>query len=194
MIRAAIRLLLRTAPLALVAVVLMVLSGEGGSYESSWRAIRWFFDTVSPQRRTGVDWAISMYQINDTVRKLAHVLLYAGVVWTGASLLPGNRAQHPWRRIAVGIGVAAMLGGADTAVRLLSETRHVRWEQLLWNSGGVAIASVLWILRQGIDHVTRWAENPTDFNDSNPDPATIADSTQPGGDNARSDANTPPQP
>ena len=69
-------------PLILWIAFLFWGSGEGARYEVSWRLIQYVLDFLSP------DWkpaegvvpgraSISMYQLNDAVRRVAHTLGYA---------------------------------------------------------------------------------------------------------------------
>lgn len=171
------RRIVRTAlvggPFLIVGAALVYLSGEGGSYDRTWKGIRWFFDTVSPNLKSKIDWSVSLYQINDTLRKLAHLVLYSSIAWTGMRLVPGPIDSKLGKRVLVGLGGAVLMMAADIAARLLADTRHVRTSHFVWNAAGLALGIGAWVARWGIRQLALWA-----WEKSNLDADTPSDSGQ----------------
>lgn len=163
-LRRLIRVAMVLGPFLLVGAALVYLSGEGGSYDRTWKAIRWFFDTVSPNMKSRIDWAVSLYQINDTLRKLAHLVLYSLIAWTGMRLVPGPMDEQPGKRVLVGIGGALLMMGADISARLLADTRHVRTSHFVWNVAGLALGIGAWMTRWAVRKLALWAWEKTSDN------------------------------
>jgi len=163
-LRRLIRVAMVLGPFLLVGIALVYLSGEGGSYERTWNGIRWFFNTVSPEQKSRIDWAVSLYQINDTLRKLAHLVLYSLIVWTGMRLVPGPIDERLGKRVLVGLGAAFLLMGADISARLLADTRHVRTRHFVWNVAGLAIGIGAWMTRWAVRKLALWAWEKTSDN------------------------------
>ncbi len=156
-LRRLIRTTLVLGPFLMVGAALVYLSGEGGSYERTWNGIRWFFDTVSPDKKSRIDWAVSLYQINDVLRKFAHLVLYSLIAWTGMRLVPGPIDERLGKRILVGIGGALLMMGADISARLLADTRHVRTSHFVWNAAGFVIGIAAWLTRWAVRKMALWA-------------------------------------
>jgi len=167
--RTVIRTALRWIPLAAAAAGAVVLAGPLGAYTVSWSALRRGLDWLAPGHDPISDFGVSLYQLNDAVRRFAHAALACAVV---VAVDRGPCARMPWRRrFVVAIGSAAGVAALAAAVRWRVESRHVRIEQWLPTVAGV-VSGMVWVaLGAGVRTLHRWASDP-DEDDLGSEPET----------------------
>lgn len=155
--RRAVRVLLYAGPLLLAGALTLALATSLGDYRVSWTLTARLLDAVAPGHAPISDYGVTRYQINDAVRTLAHVGLYALAAGLAARAARWGRPDLPGRALLAALAFAALLTGAESAVRLRTPTRHVRPIQLLWNLAGVALGAGAALAGDALRRAERWA-------------------------------------
>ena len=69
------RLLYASIPILLLLMLVAWTASNAGSYRSSWLGTFWVLNNLAPQYQPISDYGVSMYQLNDALRRLAHILI-----------------------------------------------------------------------------------------------------------------------
>lgn len=168
-VRRAVRALLAWGPLAIALATACFLAGSAGGYTATWMALRRTLDRLAPGHAPISDYGVTLYQLNEAVRRAAHSLV-AAIVVVLADRGPG--AHFPLRRrIPIALGIGAMVVAGAALVRWQTNDRHVRIEQWLPTLLGLALG-LGWILIAAAGRrLARWAEEPTPEPPTAPPPA-----------------------
>ena len=164
--RKVVRAVLFLAPLLLWIVLVLLFATNLGGYMTTWkltlRALNFStpeFAPVSPDNRTII---VSMYQLNQSFRRVAHVLTYATMALLVVRSLQWGRPRLRPVTVLVMVAFSALITGAESIVRLkLGTERHVRLEQLYLNLFGTGIALLLTLLFFGVKALERRTEEPS---------------------------------
>ncbi|MFM7320083.1 MAG: hypothetical protein ACKO5K_00990 [Armatimonadota bacterium] len=155
--RRAVGVLLRWLPPLVVAGCALVLAGPIGGYPETWAMLRRILDGLAPGHAPISDYGVTLYQLNEAVRRLAHALLACAVV-VAVDRGPASRLPAA-RRIPVSILSAAGIAALAAGIRSLVETRHVRPEQWLPTLAGIVLGTAWIALGAGVRAAVRWSED-----------------------------------
>ena len=158
--RRLVRALLFVGPLLVGIAGVLAFATDRGGYMATWNltiaalnGLTPEFPRLEPDNRV---WMISMHQINNALRRVAHVLTYASMALLLVRTLQWGRPRLRARAVLGMLFICGLLTGAESLVRLkLSNERHVRWEQVLLNLIGVGVAFALTLIFFGVKALER---------------------------------------
>lgn len=158
-------------PLIVGGALLAIGATALGSYQQSWDLLHWIFNTVEPGFYYRDPQVISMYQVTQFTRKLAHVVSYAGLTILVLRICQGGRPRLRRRSLGVAVLFSVAFMGLDVYVRKAfgGGIRHVRWEQFYLNGVGVLCVVLGTLAHFGIKALERRIleleeENGSDIN------------------------------
>lgn len=156
--RALLRVFLFVVPLLLWLLGAALFATELGSYQKSWAFLHWFFDAIEPGFIYKDPQIISMYQVTQALRKLAHVVVYAGIA--GLTIRLFQQGHHRVRVLpfVMAVVIPGLFLAVEVYIRLhhSEKTRHVRPEQFILDSIGVGVAIVGALIHFGLKAAERW--------------------------------------
>ena len=152
-------------PLLVGMIGVLAFATDRGGYMATWNltiaalnGLTPEFPRLEPDNRV---WMISMHQINNALRRLAHVLTYASMALLLVRTLQWGRPRLRARAVLGMLALCGLLTAGESLVRLnLSTERHVRWEQLSLNLIGVGIAFALTLIFFGVKALERRISEP----------------------------------
>ena len=97
-----------------------------GSYRSTWLGTFWVLNKLAPQYQPISDYGVSMYQLNDAIRRIAHILIGFMSVVVMERILRTTSRLRVGLRIAFACCLSLFVIGTGAAVRYNSSLRHVR--------------------------------------------------------------------
>ncbi|MFM7186728.1 MAG: hypothetical protein ACKO14_02815 [Armatimonadota bacterium] len=128
-------------------VVLLALVGwtasNAGSYRSTWLGTFWALNNLAPQYQLVNDYSVSMYQLNDALRRLAHILIGFMAVIVMDRILRITSQLRGGPRLAIACCLSLVVIGTGAAVRYRSSLRHVRTVQLVSSATGMLFGVVV---------------------------------------------------
>lgn len=140
-----LRALVFVGPLLLWIVLLLVLATTLGEYIATWklfqRVLSWMTPEFAPIPTDGrfAVVEVSMYQINQGLRRAAHVAMYAGLTLLAVRACQWGEPRLRRRTVLVALLMSLVFTGGESLVRLRSPGRHVRWENLALNLIGTGL-------------------------------------------------------
>jgi len=156
--RALLRVLVYVCPLLLWLLVCGLTATELGSYERSWNLLHWLMNTIEPGFYYSDPQVLSMYQLTQVTRKLAHVVVYGVLTVLLVRVCQGGDHRLRWRSFVVPVLVSGAVMGVEVYLRLYQSEhqRHVRPEQFLLNGIGVGGALLGSAAYFGLKALERW--------------------------------------
>ena len=70
-----LRALYASIPLVVLLLLVAWTASNAGSYRSTWIGTYWALNALAPNYEPISDYGVSMYQVNDALRRLAHILI-----------------------------------------------------------------------------------------------------------------------
>jgi hypothetical protein len=136
-----IRLLYASIPILLLIVLVAWTASNAGSYRSSWLGTFWVLNNLAPQYQPISDYGVSMYQLNDALRRLAHILIGFMAVIVMDRVLRINTRMRGGKRLALACALSVIVIGTGAAVRYRSSLRHVRLVQFVSSATGMLLGA-----------------------------------------------------
>lgn len=160
--RALLRVLVYVFPLLLWLLVGVLSATELGSYARSWDLLHWFMNTIEPGFYYPDPQVMSMYQLTQVTRKLAHVGVYAVLTLLLVRLCQAGNPRLRGRSFLVPVLVSGAFMGVEVYLRLYQSEhqRHVRPEQFVLNGIGVGAALLTTLAYFGLKALERWLLKP----------------------------------
>lgn len=140
--RIALRLLYAAVPLVVLTLFVVWSGSQAGSYVATWNAIVHVLHTLAPAYGQPDTYSISLYQLNDAVRKAAHFLIGLLAVVVCNRTLRVATGLPSVQRIALSAMLSLSLIGIGAWVRFESPDRHVRWVQFTASITGIGMGVV----------------------------------------------------
>jgi hypothetical protein len=167
--RAVLRILIYAAPLLLWLGIAALLATELGSYQQSWILLHKLFDWIEPGFYYPDPQIVSMYQITQMVRKIAHVAVYGVLTLLVIRLCQSGQSKLRPLSLVMALVVPSAFSGIEVYLRLHQSegTRHVRLEQFLLNGVGVAIVFLTTLAFFGLKTLERWLLQTESLNNPN---------------------------
>lgn len=138
-----IRLLYASIPLVALLAVVVWTATNAGSYRSTWLGTFWALDKLAPEYQPISDYGVSMYQLNDALRRLAHILIGFMAVVVIQRILRITTRLRGGPRLAIALGLALFVIGTGAAVRYQSSLRHVRVVQFVSSATGMLFGALV---------------------------------------------------
>ena len=135
------RLLYASIPILLLIVLVAWTASNAGSYRSSWLGTFWVLNNLAPQYQPISDYGVSMYQLNDALRRLAHILIGFMAVIVMDRVLRINTRMRGGKRLALACALSVIVIGTGAAVRYRSSLRHVRLVQFVSSATGMLLGA-----------------------------------------------------
>nr|WP_309687428.1 VanZ family protein [Armatimonas sp.] len=156
--RSLLRVTVYGLPLLLWITLAALAATELGSYKQSWDILQQTLSWLEPGFYRSDPQVISMYQLTQITRKLAHVVVYAILALLTIRLCQGGRSRLRGLSLIMAVVVSVAFLGTEIYLRLHQSegTRHVRLEQFyldLIGVGGVLIGTPLFF---GLKTLERW--------------------------------------
>ena len=131
---------------------------ELGSYAHSWDLMHWLIDKIEPGFYYPDPQIISMYQVTQMTRKIAHIVLYSGLTALLVRLFQAGNPHLRFRSLLYSTLVSGAFMGVESYIRLNQSEgqRHVRVQQFILNGVGVGGALLLIVLYFGLKALERW--------------------------------------
>lgn len=181
--RSAFRLLHAAVPLVLLTLFVVWSASQAGSYVATWNGILNVLHALAPVYGQPEAHSISLYQVNDAVRKVAHFLIgLLAIVACNRTLNVATRlpAVH---RIAISALLSLSVIGIGAWVRFESPDRHVRWAQFTASVTGIGMGVVavsvaaldVWILGVMKNEACKTEKLTADFKGDTDDSADVED-------------------
>jgi hypothetical protein len=136
-----IRLLYASIPILLLIMLVAWTASNAGSYRSSWLGTFWVLNNLAPQYQPISDYGVSMYQLNDALRRLAHILIGFMAVIVMDRVLRINTRMRGGKRLALACALSVIVIGTGAAVRYRSSLRHVRLVQFVSSATGMLLGA-----------------------------------------------------
>lgn len=158
MLRSFLRVFLYALPLILWIGLAALVATEMGSYQRSWILLHKLLDWIEPGFYLSDPAIVSMYQLTQATRKLAHVVVYAILTLLVVRLAQAGRSQLRARSLLIAVLVSGAFLGIEVYIRRYHSegTRHVRAEQFILDGigvGSVLVGTVLFFLQKSLE---RW--------------------------------------
>jgi VanZ family protein len=155
--RATVRVLLYVLPLLIWLTIAALAATELGSYQNSWNILHKFMDWIEPGFYYSDPQILSMYQLTQATRKLAHVIVYGILTLLTIRLCQAGRPKLRLLSFILALLLSVLFFGAEVYVRLhqSENTRHFRWEQLMLNGIGVGLVMIGTLLFFGLKSLER---------------------------------------
>jgi VanZ family protein len=136
-----------------------------GSYQQSWILIHKLLDWIEPGFYYKDPAIVSMYQLTQATRKLAHVVVYAILTLLVVRFAQAGRTQLRARSLLIAVLVSGAFLGIEVYLRRYQSegTRHVRAEQFVLDGIGVAsvlVGTVLFFLQKSLERWILRESNP----------------------------------
>ena len=152
-------------PLFLWIGTLLVFATDRGGYNATWslviRAVGFLTPDFPKLPTDNHTLELSMYQINQALRRLAHIIAYAALALLVVRTLQWGRPRLRVASVLVMVAFSALITGAESFVRLkIGTQRHVRVEQFYLNMLGTGIALFLTFFFFGIKALERHLTAP----------------------------------
>ena len=143
-LRSLLRVLLFYLPLLIWIGLAALAATELGSYQRSWILLHQLLNFIQPGFYYGDPSVVSMYQLTQVTRKLAHVVVYAVLTILVIRLAQRGRSELRFRSLALAVLVAGGVLALEVYVRRYHSegTRHVRAEQFLLDGIGVGLVLI----------------------------------------------------
>lgn len=156
--RALLRVCVYVLPVLLWISLAALASTELGGYKQSWDILHSALDWLEPGFYSSDSQIISMYQLTQASRKLAHVVVYAVLAALTIRLFQAGRPRLRWLSSGMAVLVSVIFLGIEVYLRLHQSegTRHVRMEQFVLDFigvGGVLVGTPLFF---GLKSLERW--------------------------------------
>ena len=156
--RSLLRVMVYGLPLLLWITLAALAATELGSYKQSWDILQRVIGWLEPGFYTSDPQVISMYQLTQITRKLAHVVVYAILALLTIRLCQAGRPRLRGLSLIMAVAASVAFLGMEIYLRLNQSegTRHVRLEQFvldLIGVGGVLIGTPLFF---GLKTLERW--------------------------------------
>ena len=135
------RLLYASIPILLLLMLVAWTASNAGSYRSSWLGTFWVLNNLAPQYQPISDYGVSMYQLNDALRRLAHILIGFMAVIVMDRVLRINTRMRGGKRLALACALSVIVIGTGAAVRFRSSLRHVRLVQFVSSATGMRLGA-----------------------------------------------------
>ena len=132
-----------SVPLLLLFVLVAWTASNAGSYRSTWLGTFWVLNRLAPQYQPINDYGVSMYQLNDAIRRVAHILIGFMAVIVMDRILRINTRMRGGLRLAIACCLSLIVIGTGAAVRYRSSLRHVRTVQFVSSATGMLLGVVL---------------------------------------------------
>jgi hypothetical protein len=144
------RLIYASLPLVVLLILVAWTASNAGSYRSTWLGTFWALDKLAPQYQPISDYGVSMYQLNDAIRRIAHILIgFMSVIVMNRILRIASRLRG-WLRLAIACCLSLVVIGTGAAVRYNSSLRHVRIVQFVSSATGMLVGCA-WIAIVALD-------------------------------------------
>ena len=98
-------------------------------------------NNLAPQYQPISDYGVSMYQLNDALRRLAHILIGFMAVIVMDRVLRINTRMRGGKRLALACALSVIVIGTGAAVRFRSSLRHVRLVQFVSSATGMLLGA-----------------------------------------------------
>ena len=138
-----LRAVYASVPLLLLLVLVAWTASNAGSYRSTWLGTFWVLNRLAPQYQPINDYGVSMYQLNDAIRRVAHILIGFMAVIVMDRILRINTRMRGGLRLAIACCLSLIVIGTGAAVRYRSSLRHVRTVQFVSSATGMLLGVVL---------------------------------------------------
>ncbi len=135
------RVLYAGIPFLLLLVLVAWTASNAGSYRSSWLGTFWVLNNLAPQYQPISDYGVSMYQLNDALRRLAHILIGFMAVILMDRVLRINTRMRGGKRLVIACALSVIVIGTGAAVRFRSSLRHVRLVQFVSSATGMLLGA-----------------------------------------------------
>lgn len=161
-LRSLIRVLLYALPLILWMGLGVLASTELGGYDRSWILLHRLLDWIAPGYYYSDNQILSMYQLTQATRKIAHVVVYAVLTGLLIRLAQRGRPQLRFRSVFFAVALSGASMGLEAYVRRYQSegTRHVRAEQFFLEGFGVLSVVVGTFLYFQLKALERWLDTP----------------------------------
>lgn len=138
-----LRAIYASIPLVVLLVLVVWTASNAGSYRSTWLGTFWALNKLAPQYQPISDYGVSMYQLNDALRRLAHILIGFMAVIVMNRILRITSRLRGGPRLAIACCLSLMVIGTGAAVRYRSSLRHVRTVQFVSSATGMLIGALV---------------------------------------------------
>ena len=135
-----VRALYAGIPLLVLLVLVAWTASNAGSYRSTWLGTFWALNKLAPNYEPISDYGVSMYQLNDALRRLAHILIGFMAVIVMDRILRLTSRLRGGPRLAIACCLSLIVIGTGAAIRFSSSQRHVRTVQFVSSAVGMLIA------------------------------------------------------
>jgi hypothetical protein len=136
-----IRVLYASVPFLILLVLVAWTASNAGSYRSSWLGTYWVLNSLAPQYQPISDFGVSMYQLNDALRRLAHILIGFMATIVLDRILRITTRIRGGKRLALACALSLIVIGTGAAVRYRSSLRHVRMVQFVSSATGMLLGA-----------------------------------------------------
>jgi VanZ family protein len=145
------RFLLFAGPLLLWIVVLFLSGSELARYETSWRLIQQALRFLCPEHAppgdgTEIQVYVDMYQINESARRVAHIIAYAVFAMLTVRAIQAGKPRLKPEALSAALGLGIVFIGLDELHRHFQQVRHAKWNDVWLDLGGVTVTIVITIL------------------------------------------------
>lgn len=138
-----LRILYASIPLFLLLALVAWTASNAGSYRSTWLGTFWVLNGLAPQYQPISDYGVSMYQLNDAIRRVAHILIGFMAVIVMDRILRIVTKMRGGPRLAIACCLSLIVIGTGAAVRYRSSLRHVRIVQFVSSATGMLLGAVV---------------------------------------------------
>lgn len=145
-----LRAVYASVPLLILLALVAWTASNAGSYRSTWLGTFWALDKLAPQYQPISDYGVSMYQLNDAIRRIAHILIGFMSVIVMDRILRIASGLRGGPRLAAACCLSLVVIGTGAAVRYNSSLRHVRIVQFISSASGM-LAGAAWIAIAALD-------------------------------------------
>lgn len=135
------RVLYAGIPFLLLLMLVAWTASNAGSYRSSWLGTFWVLNNLAPQYQPISDYGVSMYQLNDALRRMAHILIGFMAVIVMDRVLRVNTRMRGGKRLVIACALSVIVIGTGAAVRFRSSLRHVRLVQFVSSATGMLLGA-----------------------------------------------------
>jgi hypothetical protein len=136
-----IRVIYASVPFLILLLLVAWTASNAGSYRSTWLGIFWVLKSLAPQYQPISDFGVSMYQLNDALRRLAHILIGFMAIIVIERVLRINTRFRGGKRLALACALSLIVIGTGAAVRYRSSLRHVRLVQFVSSGTGMLLGA-----------------------------------------------------
>jgi len=136
-----LRALYASIPLVVLLLLVAWTASNAGSYRSTWIGTYWALNALAPNYEPISDYGVSMYQVNDALRRLAHILIGLLSVIVMDRILRIASRLRGGPRLAIACCLSLFVIGTGAAVRFSSSERHVRIVQFGSSAVGMLLGA-----------------------------------------------------